>query len=84
MKRRWRWFLAGIPLATLLLLCIFLLLCGNNPWPKEYSEGNTLFLAASGEYKTLDPALSYFEHEAVVIDNIVESLFCYEYGKRPY
>lgn len=84
MKRRWRWCLAGIPLATLLFLCVFLLLCGNNPWPREYSEGNTLFLAVSGEYKTLDPALSYFEHEAQVIDNIVESLFCYEYGKRPY
>ena len=70
--------------AFLSLLGLFLSLAGNNPWPKKLSEANCLFTPVRISVKTLDPATSYYEHEGVILDNIVEMPFGYHYLKRPY
>ena len=57
---------------------------GNNPWPKELVDSNTLFTSITQEIKTLDPGASYFEHEGVILDNLVEMPLEYDYLARPY
>ena len=66
------------------VLCILLRSCTNNPWPASISEDDTYFTSFSSEFKTFDPAVSYYVHEGELLDSIVEMPFCYDYLKRPY
>ena len=65
-------------------LCLLLRSCTNNPWPASISEDDTYFTSFSSEFKTFDPAVSYYVHEGELLDSIVEMPFCYDYLKRPY
>lgn len=66
------------------VLCLFMAGCGNNPWPSDVVDSNCLFESMVVSIKTLDPVTAYYEHEAKIIDNIVEMPFEYHYLKRPY
>ncbi|NLG15608.1 MAG: ABC transporter substrate-binding protein [Lentisphaerae bacterium] len=82
-------FRLRVVLAALLLLfcalCIVLLRgCTNDPWPSGFSSSDTYFTNYSSEFKTFDPAVSYYVHEGEVLDSIVEMPVCYDYLKRPY
>ena len=65
-------------------LCLLLRSCTNNPWPTSISADDTYFTSFSSEFKTFDPAVSYYVHEGELLDSIVEMPFCYDYLKRPY
>lgn len=77
-----------VRLAALLLclgLCLWLTRgCGNNPWPGAWSSSDTYYTSYASEIKTLDPAVSYFHHEAIILDSIVEMPLGYHYLRRPY
>ena len=69
---------------ALLGIGLFLRLCGNNPWPKGIDANSTQFSSLALSFKTLDPAVSYYEHEGNILDSIVEMPYEYHYLKRPY
>jgi len=76
-----------IALPLLFIIAAVLLLpsiCTNSPWPTEYKDTNTLFNCWSSAIKSLDTATAYFEHEGVIINNIVETPVTYDYLARPY
>lgn len=57
--------------------------CSNSPWKAEWS-GETLYTNYTRELKTLDPAVSFYEHEMAITDSIMEMPLGYDYLKRPY
>lgn len=71
-------------LVAILLFYGVLQLCSNNPWPEEYNGTNTFFTNYASDFKTLDPAVSYYAHEGNVLLQIVECPLTYHYLKRPY
>ena len=77
-------FLVVVRCLALLLGGLLLLQCGNSPYrPGEAAEG-TLFSSFSSSPTKMDPATSYYSHEADIIDPIYEFPFTYHYLKRPY
>ena len=80
---RGRWYRLLAVAALWLAAALWLRSCSNNPWPAEFS-GRTLFTSYSAQIKTLDPQVSAFVHENVIIDSIVETPLHYHYLKRPY
>ncbi|MBQ6473028.1 MAG: hypothetical protein IJJ33_13670, partial [Victivallales bacterium] len=72
------------PLLAALLLCLVLQTCHNNPWPDALADTNTMFLSFRTEIKSLDPGVSYFQHENQILSNIVEAPLAYHYLQRPY
>lgn len=73
-----------LPLVVSACFCLLLAFCDNNPWPRSIADTSTIFAPVTGTFKTLDPATSYYEHEAQILDNILEMPFTYHYLKRPY
>ena len=65
-------------------LALLLSRCSNSPYAPGEAEASTLFLAISAPVNKLDPATSYYSHEAEVLDNVVEPLYEYHHLKRPY
>lgn len=72
--------------ALVLTLMLFgmLLLCSNNPWPAAMAGSNTYYTFFQAEFKTFDPAVSFYQHESDITLQIYESPLCYHYLKRPY
>lgn len=77
-------FLSGGVAITLMLVLIIMTQCVNNPWPESLQNGNIYFTSLSGDIKTVDPATSFYSHEADVMDLAYESLLTYHFLKRPY
>ena len=71
-------------LLALLGIGAYLRFCGNNPWPRNIDANTTQFSSLALSFKTLDPAVSYYEHEMNILDNVVEMPYEYHYLKRPY
>jgi len=80
--RPWRRYAAGaaIVAATGGLLSH----CDNTPHPPEAADAATLYFAISAPINKLDPATSYYSHEAEVVDNVYEPPFEYHHLRRPY
>lgn len=58
--------------------------CTNVPWSAELNQDNYLFVNFLAEMKSMDPANSFYSHEADVLDQIYEPILGYEYLDRPY
>ncbi len=58
--------------------------CSNNPYRPGESNEHTFFSSFSTAPDKLDPATSYWMHEAAIIDQIYEPPLQYHYLKRPY
>ena len=71
-------------LLALLGIGAYLRFCGNNPWPRNIDADTTQFSSLALSFKTLDPAVSYYEHEMNILDSVVEMPYEYHYLKRPY
>lgn len=81
-------FTKGLRTVAVALAAVFCGLaggCSNNPYPGNDSAKNVLYVVQSGDYKTLDPTLSYTVSEAAVIDCIYECYYKYDHLKQsPY
>ena len=69
------------------VLCFILSItfsCGTNPYPAGNADEHVYYTSYAEDPKHLDPAVSYYEHEAAIIDNIYETLYQYNYLKRPF
>ena len=66
------------------LLFLLLRACVNDPWPRNYADGNTFFTSYSAQIKSLDPATANYVHESAVMDNVLEAPLGYDYLARPY
>jgi len=80
----WRHAVCLTPLLVACAFCLALRACHNNPWPDSLADSNTLFLPFRTEIKSLDPAVSYFQHENQILSNIVEAPLAFHYLHRPY
>ncbi len=58
--------------------------CTNDPYRPGESSAETYFSFYEREPNKLDPATSYYSHEAVIIDNVCETPYQYHFLKRPY
>ncbi len=58
--------------------------CDNSPYPADEAGSATLYFAISSPINKLDPATSYYSHEAEVVDNVYEPPFEYHHLRRPY
>jgi ABC-type transport system substrate-binding protein len=65
-------------------VCLGLASCSNDPYRPGESSSKTYFTFATSEPSKLDPATSYYSHEAVIIDNVCETPYQYHFLKRPY
>ncbi len=74
-----RFWLIAATLASLIPVS-----CSNNPYRDGESLEATYFSSFSRPPSKLDPATSYWMHEAAIIDQIYEPPFQYHYLKRPY
>lgn len=70
------------------MLAIYLAACQddtlNSPYTKTNSKDNVIYASFISQPKTLDPARSYSEDEAIFTGQIYEPPFQYHYLKRPY
>lgn len=79
--RLWR----AAPLCLCLCLCLLATRgCRNDPWPSAWSGSDTYYTSYTAEIKTLDPAVTYYHHEGVILESIVEMPLGYDYLRRPY
>jgi len=69
---------------ALLLSCAFGASCSNDPYRPGESGADTYFCFYEREPSKLDPATSYYNHEALIIDNVCETPYQYHLLKRPY
>jgi oligopeptide transport system substrate-binding protein len=83
MDRRNAYTAAGLA-AVLALSALGLSRCDNSPHPLVDRASDTMFLYYTTPPSKLDPATSYYTHEAEVIANIYEPPFDYHYLRRPY
>ncbi|MCX7819785.1 MAG: ABC transporter substrate-binding protein [Kiritimatiellae bacterium] len=81
-RRRW----AGIAAGAVVIAATGLVLsrCDNSPHPPEEEGTATLYFAVGAPFNKLDPATSYYSHEAEVVDNVYEPPFEYHHLRRPY
>jgi oligopeptide transport system substrate-binding protein len=73
---------AGLWLA--LALAVGVLACSNDPYPEADATGRILYTSFRDAPRTLDPQVSFSAADALVLDNIYETLLSYHYLKRPY
>ncbi|HWH81906.1 MAG TPA: peptide ABC transporter substrate-binding protein, partial [Burkholderiaceae bacterium] len=79
MRGGWRW--------TIAVLCIAALLvgCDSSPNPKGSEATNTLFIAFQERSpRHLDPTASYAVNEVPYMYAVYEPPYAYHYLKRPY
>lgn len=69
---------------ALVFLALGLTQCNNSPYPVEELEEKTLYYFLREPPNKMDPAKSFFNHEAKVLEGIYEAPFAYHYLKRPY
>ena len=79
---------AGLLRAGILLVCIALAACDDQPWnrpyPAEDADRNILYSLFQERPKHLDPARSYSSNEVTFTGQIYEPPLQYHYLKRPY
>ncbi|MDC9728279.1 MAG: ABC transporter substrate-binding protein [Methyloprofundus sp.] len=73
----------------LLISCLFLIACSeqplNNPYPNKVNKGQAILYSSFSERpRHLDPAKSYSSNEYAFIGQIYEPPFQYHFLKRPY
>ena len=77
-------YIAAGMAGMLALSALMLSRCSNRPYRPGEAESSTIFTILDTPPTKLDPATSYYVHEALVIDNIYEPPLDYHYLKRPY
>lgn len=78
-----RLILAGL-VAGVSAMIFGLTRCSNNPYVAGESASRTLYSFYDTAPSKLDPASSYYEHEALILANLCEAPLDYHYLKRPY
>ena len=68
----------------ILVFCLFLTGCTNNPYRRSEAGQNIYYDTFSGEPKHLDPARAYSEDEYEIMNQIYEPMVQYHFLKRPY
>jgi len=68
--------------ALLVLLCLVLSGCSNNPYPSGESAKPIRYRVLADQIRHMDPVNAYRVDEGEVIDNIYSSYFKYDYLKR--
>jgi oligopeptide transport system substrate-binding protein len=73
----------GVPALAVLLVCVTLAACGNNPYPPD--QGRAIcYRGLSEDPRTLDPAQVSDTNSAEILDQIYDSLYQNAYLDRPY
>jgi len=69
-------------LAVLLLLCLVVAGCSDNPYPAGETSKNIRYFVLTDILRHMDPVTAYRVDEGEVIDNIYAEFYKYDYLKR--
>lgn len=68
--------------ATLLLACLLVTGCSDNPYPPGETSKDIRYFVLTGMLKHMDPVVAYFVDEGAVIDNVYTEFYKYDQLKR--